>query len=250
MFKAIRAIYSDSGIIGLYRGHSMTLLRIFPYASIQFTAYERFKQLLHVDDYPKSKLRRFLCGAFAGTTAVSFTYPFDIIRTRLIYTLYKKDGHLAQRHNSIGSIFQKLLRERFSFFQGYPATLLGIFVYAGSSFFTFESLKQITLQKYFYSSTNLPSFPKFLCGVTAGLVGQTVAYPFDVVRRRMQLRSSSLQLSTYTSITNSIRQVFKKEGIRGFFVGLSINYLKVGPSTGVAFVTYEYVKEKLQKQEK
>ena len=41
---ALRAgtqIYKDSGVLGLFQGHSATLLRIFPYAAVKFMAYDQ-----------------------------------------------------------------------------------------------------------------------------------------------------------------------------------------------------------------
>lgn len=251
VFGAIKAVYGEQGIAGLFRGHSMTLLRIFPYASVQFASYERYKQLLAIESHPNDQVRRFLSGAAAGVTAVTLTYPFDIFRTRLVY-LTNKNGP----KNSLLEIHRQLWNENFGLFQGYPATLLGIFFYAGSSFYVFETLKKhiLSFNSSLFSNINeghstLRALPKFCCGVLAGLVGQTVAYPFDVVRRRMQLRNIAQPLSTYSSILGSFLRVWTQEGLRGFFVGLSINYLKVGPSTGISFLVYEFLKEKLYKHE-
>lgn len=41
--RAGQAIYQSSGLLGLFQGHSVTLLRIFPYASIKFVAYEQYR---------------------------------------------------------------------------------------------------------------------------------------------------------------------------------------------------------------
>ena len=41
MVNAVRHIYRDTGIRGLFQGHSATLLRIFPYAVIKFMAYDQ-----------------------------------------------------------------------------------------------------------------------------------------------------------------------------------------------------------------
>lgn len=43
VFKAGRDIVKHNGVAGLFQGHSVTLLRIFPYAAIKFVAYEQFK---------------------------------------------------------------------------------------------------------------------------------------------------------------------------------------------------------------
>jgi len=40
-FRAGRDIYGTNGVRGLFQGHSMTLLRIFPYAAIKFMAYDQ-----------------------------------------------------------------------------------------------------------------------------------------------------------------------------------------------------------------
>mgnify|MGYP000111308128 CR=1 FL=1 len=66
------------------------------------------------------------------------------------------------------------------FFTG--ATLYGMLPYAGLKFFLYEKLK-----------TSLPNesqnsiFAKLACGAIAGLTGQTIIYPLDVVRRQMQV---------------------------------------------------------------
>ena len=40
-FRAGTQIYRDSGVLGLFQGHSATLLRVFPYAAVKVTAYDR-----------------------------------------------------------------------------------------------------------------------------------------------------------------------------------------------------------------
>lgn len=42
-FRAGRDIYKNSGLMGLFQGHSVTLIRIFPYAAIKFVAYEQYR---------------------------------------------------------------------------------------------------------------------------------------------------------------------------------------------------------------
>ena len=42
--------YSQHGFLGLFRGNSATMARIIPYASLQFTAHEQYKQLLRTDN--------------------------------------------------------------------------------------------------------------------------------------------------------------------------------------------------------
>lgn len=40
-FRAGHDIYKQSGLRGLFQGHSATLIRIFPYAAIKFMTYDQ-----------------------------------------------------------------------------------------------------------------------------------------------------------------------------------------------------------------
>ena len=43
--RAGKQIYREGGALGLFQGHSATLLRIFPYAAIKFMAYDQFEHV-------------------------------------------------------------------------------------------------------------------------------------------------------------------------------------------------------------
>src|SRR6195952_4087760 len=72
---AIRDIKRYEGTRGLYKGHSATLLRIFPYAAIKFLAYEQIRSVFIPSHKYETPIRRFLSGSVAGVTSVFFTYP-------------------------------------------------------------------------------------------------------------------------------------------------------------------------------
>lgn len=65
------------------------------------------------------------------------------------------------------------------------------------------------------------------------MLAQTVVYPFDVVRRRMQTHSGAEPL--YRGPIHALRTIAREEGIRGgLFRGLSLNYLKTMPNVKTA----------------
>ena len=49
----------------------------------------------------------------------------------------------------------------------------------------------------------------------------------------------------YTSTLNAMVTIIKTESILGLYKGVIPNLLKVAPSMGVAFATYEFVKSRL-----
>ena len=99
---------------------------------------------------------------------------------------------------------------------------------------------------------------KLLCGGLAGATAQTVSYPLDVARRRMQLGQVRIFMSSYCAvvISNTCVQVegggmgrvlvttYREAGlVRGLFRGMSINYLRAVPMTAVSFSVYESLKQ-------
>lgn len=42
--------YQKEGLFSLWRGNTATLARIVPYAAVQFTAHERWKRILKIDE--------------------------------------------------------------------------------------------------------------------------------------------------------------------------------------------------------
>lgn len=272
VFQAIKYVYKNHGIYGLYRGHSAMLLRIFPYSGINYMAFEQYKKLLMPTQESQSSLKRLISGSLAGATAVLFTYPFDIMRARLAYDLSvsqhsNKTDNLPAfstlRHVFFGlpgkpsskrlgwlQTIKGLIYSDVNYhpmrnlYRGFIPTVFGIMPYAGVSFFTFETLKGSAVEyKLAPDMNHVPVGWKFLFGLTAGALGQTAAYPLDVIRRRMQLYKMASHLPEYPTIRSAITHILQTRGLKGFFTGLSINYLKVAPSSAISFVTYEWVKQ-------
>jgi S-(hydroxymethyl)glutathione dehydrogenase/alcohol dehydrogenase len=102
----MKDIHRYEGLSGLYRGHSATLLRIFPYAGIKFLAYEQIRAIIIPDRSHETPMRRLLSGSLAGVTSVFFTYPLEVIRVRLAFET-KRDGH-----SSLSSICRPRRRAR------------------------------------------------------------------------------------------------------------------------------------------
>ena len=65
-----------------------------------------------------------------------------------------------------------------------------------------------------------------LAGGFAGICGQTVSYPLDVVRRRMQTAVLAPGLRTAPGTLAVFRDLLRTEGVAGMYKGLSVNYFK------------------------
>ncbi|GAA5821442.1 hypothetical protein JCM3770_007084 [Rhodotorula araucariae] len=137
------------------------------------------------------------------------------------------------------------------FYRGVWPTLFGIIPYAGTSFLVWGFLKQDLLPKYLSPATRRQhrAALDLLAGGIAGAIGQTTAYPLDIVRRRMQVgpvvHDPDGHRGGRAGFWETARGVYRQGGARGFFIGLSIGYLKVAPMNAVSFSVWVAMKRVL-----
>ncbi|CAN1173919.1 Mitochondrial substrate carrier family protein B [Linum perenne] len=84
-------IMREEGVRAFWKGNLVTIAHRLPYSSVNFYAYEHYKELLHKIPGLESRKQsiggdvfvHFLGGGMAGVTAATATYPLDLVRTRL-----------------------------------------------------------------------------------------------------------------------------------------------------------------------
>lgn len=217
-------------------------------------------------------------------TSVFFTYPLDLVRVRLAYDFKEKgkgtrkrptlSGTMKQIYNEPAALDRKYMQLHvLNFYRGFLPTVAGMIPYAGVSFWTYHLLTQLcrfdpTLSTYTraplhfeYDPTDddidlspaqqrivdkppLKTWAELLCGGLAGLVAQTSSYPLEVTRRRMQV-SGLLDPNRFTGFMETAKDIYRVKGFKGFYVGLTIGYVKVVPMVAVSFAVYERMKRLL-----
>ncbi|KAJ3352366.1 hypothetical protein HDU83_008131 [Entophlyctis luteolus] len=260
VFRAINDIYSTYGVPGLFQGHSATLLRIFPYAAIKFMSYEQYKHWIMPRREDETALRRTIAGSMAGVSSLFLSYPLDLLRTRLAYEIRSAGASpgLLQTWSTIyhepnqWSVRNKILGGTMNFYRGFVPTVFGMIPYAGVSFMCYEGLKAWALEREGWfvervgkreneDRTHLTWWAQLSVGGVSGLVAQTASYPFEVIRRQMQIGGKLATVSgdstggikRFPSMIEMTRYIYQKRGLRGFFVGLSIGFMKVVPMHAV-----------------
>uniref|UniRef100_T1JXF2 RING-type domain-containing protein n=1 Tax=Tetranychus urticae TaxID=32264 RepID=T1JXF2_TETUR len=156
-YKFIVISYKESGFTSLWRGNSATMARVLPYAAIQYSSHEQFKRLLSVEtneDKRKHPIRSYVAGSLAGVVSTSLTYPLDLARARMAVTHREK-------YNSLGAVFRKTIKREGpgAVYKGYLPTILGVIPYAGTSFFTYETLKRLHHVEMIFTSLTLHLLP-------------------------------------------------------------------------------------------
>lgn len=156
-----------------------------------------------------------------------------------------------------------------NFYRGFTPTMLGILPYAGTSFLMHDLMRDFfrssdilapyTVQRRACSrsrfqsdapsearsqSKRLTAPAQLTCGAVAGITAQTVSYPIEIIRRRMQVGnvSGSGSGTEGIGIVRTAKSILSERGIRGFYVGLSIGYVKMAPMVAVSFFVYDRLK--------
>ena len=203
-----------------------------------------------------------------------FTYPLEVIRVRLAFETKKGS------RSSLSSICRQIYHEQnpstsasrtqsvslpsaiasapkaslVNFYRGFSPTLVGMVPYAGTSFLTHDTVVDLLRLPFLAPYTTTPSrrrdpqvpltlkaWAELLAGGTAGLVSQTAAYPLEVIRRRMQV-GGAIGDGHRLRIAETAGRIYQEHGLRGFWVGLTIGYIKVVPMVAVSFFVYERMK--------
>jgi len=242
---SLKKVVTNEGTLALFKGNTAQMVRVFPYGALQFTSFELFKTLLPSLGLgwlgKEAHTMKFVAGSLAGLTAVSATFPLDTIRARLAFQVVGETKYQGILHAG-GSIMRT--EGAVGLYRGLTPTLLGIIPYAGLSFYFFELLKTKLLQHFPWARSKSPSgemtlvlSAKLLCGGLAGALSQTISYPLDVARRKMQLGVGG-------NMRGVLVNTYNQEGVvRGLFRGMSVNYVRAIPMTAISFSVYESMKQ-------
>jgi solute carrier family 25 protein 16 len=189
--------------------------------------------------------------------SVFFTYPLELIRVRMAFQT-RSPKNPACPPPSLTHVLRNIYRERttvpsslsrrnyihyfpiLKFYRGFTVTLTGMIPYAGVSFLTWGFLRE----RFIPDRSRSTPIGDLCIGAVSGAVGQTASYPFEVVRRRMQVGGLT-RPDRWLRWGETIRAVWHSGGWRGFYVGLGIGYLKVVPMTAVSFAVWQGVKRLL-----
>lgn len=198
---------------------------------------------------PLSPGRRLLCGALAGITSVTVTYPLDIVRTRLSVqsASFERQGvkNINEKLPGMWQTMVKMYKNEGGFlalYRGIIPTVAGVAPYVGLNFMIYESVRTYFTPE---GQTNPSPIGKLCAGAISGAVAQSCTYPLDVLRRRFQINTMSGMGYQYKSIRHALQTIFAQEGFKGLYKGLSPNLLKVAPSMASSWLSFEMVRDML-----
>jgi solute carrier family 25 protein 16 len=235
-----------------------------------------------------------------GLVSVAFTYPLELIRVRMavetrhthpspptpslsrtspstpptaklvspprptithVVSLIYREGGSTSTASATPSLFSRF--PLLNFYRGITVTSVGIIAYAGTSFLVWDFLRAKTLPLAADGSGKRQGTPgaDLVLGGLSGAIAQTASYPFEVVRRRMQVGGLT-NPGRWMRWGETARQVWREAltrapssasglsrslaGAQGFYVGLSIGFIKVVPMNAVSYMVWQAGKRLLE----
>ena len=165
----------------------------------------------------------FLAGGMAGIITATSLYPLELIRTRL--SIQKNNA----RYNGIVDCGKYIYNKQglSGYYRGLRVCLIGVVPLYSINFGLFNFFRDKL-------GGNKP-INNLIAGNLSMLGALSVAFPSDLVKKRMQIRGEH-NIPNYKSNMECIKDIFKREGIKGFYRGIRADYLKTMPSNGMYFL--------------
>ena len=276
---AFRKVLAAEGARGFWRGNAINLLRVCPYKAINFAAFDAYRGVAVAlspggpHDVDKALLA--FAGAAAGVTSVCSCFPMDVVRTRLLVT-----GGMKKYGGVAACIRTLYTREGIgAFYRGFLPAIIAMTPNGAVYYTVYDRLKarrikqieaergveetkgkkgsgkqtkgpggQTNTNKDASGTPRVEQHYMMLFGAIAGATAEFSTYPFEVVRRRMQLQGGTSSMSqvfgseALRRMTMTLNVIVKKKGLAGLYVGAAPSVMQVLPSAALGYYSYEMFK--------
>ncbi|KAI0263828.1 mitochondrial carrier [Gloeopeniophorella convolvens] len=243
MFKGPMDILAQTmrneGVLALYKGMASPLVGIAGVNSLLFAAYGASKRL--ISPFGQLSLRETAAaGALAGAANAILASPVEMFKVRM-QGQYGSPGD--QRLRDVAREMWAEWGFRRGIMRGYWVTVAReIPAYAG--FYTaFEYSKRKFTKVY---GSDLPVWALLASGSTGGIAYWLSSYPLDVVKSRVQLRTTPPKGTPVQYIARELKAVVAESGAAGLFRGLTPCLIRSIPAAGSTFAAFELTREYLR----
>ena len=238
-----RRILEREGWRGFYRGNLANVLRYFPTQAFNFAFKDKIKRLMPKVDRKKHPWRAFavniVSGGIAGAGSLVLVYPLDTARTQLLICT-NDDG--SPKYANMVEFFRDWNGDVRKLYEGYVVSVAGIIPFRAIYFIVNDTLRAILPWIRDEGLKGLVS--KFTCAQCAALCAAYASYPFDTVRRRLQVDAQRpLGERRYKGNLDCLKKVYRVEGVRALFRGAGYNAVRTVTSA-LALVAYGELKKR------
>ncbi|KAK9880951.1 hypothetical protein WA026_013275 [Henosepilachna vigintioctopunctata] len=244
IFQATTLILREEGVQALWKGHNPGQLLSITYGLAQFTSFEiltKHASLLGVGRDWNSV--NFTCGTISGCFATLMSFPFDVVRTRLVAQSEKQ-----RIYRGITHAFTQIVKQEgpMVLFRGVLPTFLQVGPHAGAQFMFYKMFDN--LYKNIFESEKNTFTRSATAGSLAGFFAKIVVFPLDLVKKRLQIQGFNRgkmfgENFVCDGLISCLQKIYMTEGYKGYFKGLNAGLLKAVATSALHFSSYEMVCE-------
>ncbi|KAF0698731.1 Aste57867_10685 [Aphanomyces stellatus] len=256
-FQTASKLIAEDGPRRLFRGVSTMLGASLPAHAMYFSVFESCKKTFGADSPEHTPIESGAAGVIATITHDLVMTPMDVVKQRLQLGYYS--GVINCIKTMVRTEGVKAL------YLSFPTTLFMNLPYSMIMVSTNETMKKLLNPS---SEINVGAY--VMSGGIAGAVAGAITNPLDVTKTRLQTQMLLLDDSAtcggakvgrvkscdqmlqkgapklqYSGFVDAFGQIYKQEGVAGFFRGVGPRVCVHAPSVAVSWTTFEVLKKLL-----
>lgn len=234
--RTFRSIIVREGVPALYKGVVPAVVGSVVSWACYFHWFHRAIDLIapHV---PHETGAHLMAGTVAGLMTSLVTNPIWVVKVRLqLQRREKCYKPYAGFMDGLASIARE--EGMRGLYKGIGPSI--VLVSHGAVQFTmYERFKEILRRRDVAREGGTSIKDSLMASTASKLVASVATYPMQVARTRMQERFADGR--RYGRLDTAFLYIFRTEGVKGLYRGLSANIIRVTPQAAVTFVTYEQI---------
>jgi len=237
-------IHAEQGMAAFWRGNFTNCIRYFPTQAFNLSFKDSIKKMFPKynakTQFPQFFAVNMASGGMAAAGSLCIVYPLDYARTRLASDV----GAGKKTFNGLFDCLKKTAtgpQGPAGLYAGFGVSLMGIIPYRGFQLGAFDTL--VGLNPFKDDKGMLGIVSTFAAAQSAIIAGAGISYPFDTVRRRLQMQAEKpKEEHIYGGTMDCLKKIAAEEGIAaGLYKGFIANALR---SVGGALVLVLYDRAK------
>ncbi|KAI8812343.1 mitochondrial carrier domain-containing protein [Cladochytrium replicatum] len=254
----LQTIRQREGIRAWWKGLGPNLVAVFPARATYFSVYSQAKHTYtRLNNGKETSAVHMVSAATAGTAVALITNPIWLIKTRMQLQADSKNRFKPQEYrNSFHCLYRVVTEEGIrTLYKGLSASIVGLSE-STLQFVMYEKLKKEirefrsneaiaaiasgSLAKRIPDNGCLSWSDTFGAASVAKLTAAVIAYPHEVLRTRLR-QAPGPGGPMYTSLVQATQRIYREEGIRAFYGGMTAHLMRVVPNAAIMFFTYEAI---------
>ncbi len=234
IIQSTKKTISEEGIAAFWKGAVPTAMGMAAENAMAFGVNEALKRAFPDDESVKRSgrpdlVKPFAMGTITGCCSALVLLPSEIVKAKSQVIVGSAEG------SSSAQVYKKMIAQN-----GYKSLCVGLdaqLARDGSFYAVFFGGYELLCYTF---RTNFPNMPDelnyFLSGGFAGMLGWTVAMPFDVPKTNVQSRWDTKVVGSYVP---EMIKIAKTRGIAGFYSGLGPTLVRAFPANAALFLGVE-----------